>query len=423
MGAHTGIKINALSNLKMSFDISNRDKSWRGGATVNLYDDMGTSETMRPTKAEHFWNGREWIVDSNYTDPGVPGPDNVYLGEVFSFTSGALTSTWSGNSYGYIYKDLSTTANSRYSLSTWCYVTEDSNLTTVHQSIEGIPNSWFSINDLPSSYNLDEKGTWQFYGRGCIADELVRFIPFYPSISGTTAGNFSGKILWAAPQVELAPIPTRYAGYSRSNIEALIDLSGNQNLNVNQLSYGMNSLYEDTFSFNGANSWITGSSNCGITGDVTLAAWIQPTYTSGVHKTIVCTDIAYQQGIKLMNYKNGAKYGLWLSFGGTSDDDSSAWVSANINDGTIHFLAGTWSVNTGIAKLYLDGAETLAANVGNTTPASLNDGIITVGMEYHSASSGSYEGNIFQVWVFDKTLSNDEVLELYKTTRKRYGHS
>ena len=182
-----------------------------------------------------------------------------------------------------------------------------------------------------------------------------------------------------------------------------------------------------TGSFCGGFNFLTGSyisttTNCGITGDLTMFAFINPIVTSGIHKTIICTDVGYQCGAKLMSYKNTARYGLWLGFG-TSNYE--AFTSVDINTGTNKMLAATWTKSTGVVKLYLNGAPTSTITTGITnTSMVLNNGYIYVGTEYRNISDlpgDSYEGKIYCAGVYNRVLTDSEILQNYNSAKSRFG--
>jgi hypothetical protein len=81
------------------------------------------------------------------------------VGRIYKHTSGSLTSSWSGNSYGYTLKDLTTDSGSTYILTCWVYVSEDSNLTYFPCSIEQA-SSTANVTNYPQYYEMDRKGTW-----------------------------------------------------------------------------------------------------------------------------------------------------------------------------------------------------------------------------------------------------------------------
>jgi hypothetical protein len=221
-------------------------------------------------------------------------------------------------------------------------------------------------------------------------------------------------------QYEAKQSPTPYIFGSRSNTQGLIDLTRTTTLDLTNVAYDSGSNID--FPVNSsANSYITTNTNCGLTGDQTLTAWIKSTYgTSSPHRTVICTDSSYQYGIKLMNYKNNARWGLWVGWGSSNYE---ALTGTDINDNTWKMITGTWKQSTGVVTLYLNGVYVTQFSTGNTGALSLSTGNIWVGMGYEIGfgTGQSYEGKIGEASIYSRTLSSDDVLKIYNRTKARYG--
>lgn len=221
-------------------------------------------------------------------------------------------------------------------------------------------------------------------------------------------------------QYEYKDHVTQYISGSRSNTDGLNDLTRRTTLDLTNAKFTTSASID--FPINAsANAYITTNTNCNITGDQTLTAWIKPTFGSSTqHRTVICTDTDYQYGVKLMNYKNNARWGLWLGWG-TSNYE--ALTSTNINDNTWKMITGTWKQSTGIVTLYLNGEYVTQINAGNTNAIVLSTGNIRVGVGYELTfgNGQSYEGKIDSAAIYNKTLSSDEIRQLYTRTKSRYG--
>lgn len=231
--------------------------------------------------------------------------------------------------------------------------------------------------------------------------------------------NTNGMIYITAPQYEKKSHSTPFVYGTRSNTQGLLDLTGNYVLDLTYASYDSSGII--TFpANNSSNSYITTSTNCGLTGDQTLTAWIKPVYNTGPHKTVICTDINYQYGIKLMNYKNYGRWGLWLGFGSSNWE---ALVGGDINTNTIQMITGTWKQSTGVVKLYLNGNFYYSFSTGVTSAIALSNGNIRVGAGYELdfGNGQSYEGSIYSAAIYNRTLTDSEVLQIYNSTKGRFG--
>jgi hypothetical protein len=207
---------------------------------------------------------------------------------------------------------------------------------------------------------------------------------------------------------------------SRSVTQGLLDLVGNNTIDLTNTKFDVNSSVDFPISASD-NSYITTNTNCNLTGDQTLTAWVKPTYgTASPHRTVICTDKNYQYGIKLMNYKNTARWGLWLGWGSSNYE---AFTSSNINDNTWKMITGTWKQSTGIVKLYLNGQYVTQFSTGNTSAISLSTGYIWVGMGYELefGNGQSYEGKIDSAAIYSRVLTDSEILQNYNSAKSRFG--
>jgi hypothetical protein len=123
-----------------------------------------------------------------------------------------------------------------------------------------------------------------------------------------------------------------------------------------------------------------------------------------------------------MNYKNNARYGLWLGFGGT--DNYEAFVGADINDNTIKILTASWNQSTGVVNIYLNGTLQSSQATGKTISTALLDGKITLATDYNSigsANKNKFLGSIYSASIYNRALSAAEVLQNFQALRGRYG--
>ena len=123
-------------------------KSYAGEPVTNLYGDMSTSAGLRGNRTEYNTGGT-WPTDM----PMCPEP----VGRVYKHTSGALTSSWSGNSYGYMYKDIATTSGLMYTLTFWIYLSPDCDIDYMQAVIEGATSNYGAWTGYPVVMILPKK--------------------------------------------------------------------------------------------------------------------------------------------------------------------------------------------------------------------------------------------------------------------------
>jgi len=202
---------------------------------------------------------------------------------------------------------------------------------------------------------------------------------------------------------------------------AWTDRSGEEN-DLTGTGASSNPTFDSTnssISLDGNTQRFQSSTNCSVVGDQTLEAVFYEDSATAPHTTVMCTDTAYQYGIKLMSFKNNNRYGFWLGFGTSSH---LGMVNATLDNDVVYHLLGTYKASTGQVKIYLDGVLKTTSTISTTGNVSLNDGKITVGLDYHGLNSGySMNGNVFLSRVYNKALTASEVLQNYNATKSRFA--
>jgi len=231
------------SNIIFSYDVGDTVNSYRGEPTVNYYGDIDTSAVIRSPLIEY--NTSNWTAN-------FPAPP-LNIGRVYKHTSGALSSTWSGNSYGYTLKNYTYPAGAIYTLSAWVYVSPDCNINQLNISIEG-GGSWIDYN---YQYDLNNKGTWQriWLEVNTLSGFAGNAIPIYPQRWGVTDGSFTGFYAWGGVMLEAKDHITQYTVGTRSATQGLLPLINNPTINLSSVSFDSNAQIiwdgtDDTISIN-----------------------------------------------------------------------------------------------------------------------------------------------------------------------------
>ena len=372
MSCHAGPDI-VENGLVFCYDMNNTQKSWKGKPTTNYL----SAPTVEVTKGEF---GQYYDLVSIFETYGlVPyslsfdmkanKPGNV----LWYMQNGSYTK------YQFVY-------HSRYATTEWQRFKIE-NITPTGPDAAWQANTPYDHRAMLATYT----------GYGSGVNPIVKNI-----------------------QLELGSFSTPFIDGTRSNVQAILDLTNNNTITATNLTYNS----DGTFSFDGSYNYIQSPNNCSITGSVTLSAWIKPSRIgqTGPHSTILCTDTNYPYGVKLMNFKNSTRCVLWLGFGGTTSYEAS--ISNDINDNSIKMLTGTWDMSTGNVNMYINGELQNTINTGYTIPVVLYDGKITLGTDYHNIGSGTlnkYLGNIYSAFIYNRALSSDEVKQNFNATRRIYG--
>ena len=411
MSISSGPDIAANDGLVFNYDMGNTQKSWKGAPTTNLHPISGFNTW--PTQTLHFWNGTSWVVDGTYTDPGVPGPAGTYLGIVRKYTSGALSATWSGNSYAYILKTAPMTAGQSYAMSAYTYLSSDCNIDGMHSSIEGATVSALS-GGYVTSYNMSQKGSWQRQGLQGTASGNVNFIIAYPNKVGVTNGVFTGYILVGGAQVEFGTFPTPYTDNSRSTTQAIIDLTGTNTVTTTSLTYAS----DNTFSYNGVANYLTISTFVNKpTTAITVESWIKPTkstLTGTIRGASISATNSMYIGI-IDSIDGGLTHALhWANQ--TSINRVYSW-NGNVPNNAWSHIVGTYDGT--IMRAYLNGVQIFSAAQSGTIP----DATYVLGTYGGTLTDGvhNFQGILPTSSIYNRALSAAEVQQNFNALRGRFG--
>ena len=384
------------SGLVFDIDMANTLKSWLGKPTTNYVDPRWIS----------------WGVDGS--GQGSLGTRTILSSYYCTITDAAANTRQS------IYV-LGLSANTTYTFSVKFKRT--SGAPTLRFQLQSYNGGSFISSAFPTTAqlglaNIDDWQTASYtYTTAAGADRVLWFMQ-----DGDDYTTYTHAFELKEPQAELGSFATPFVYGTRSTAQAVASLTGTNNPTATSLTYASN----NTFSFDGSYSYLQTTNNCGITGDVTLSAWINPSRAgqTGPHSTVICTDINYPYGAKLMNYKNNSRYGIWLGWAGAGSTNYEAFVGVDINDNTDKMITASWKQSTGVAKIYLNGILQSTQSTGITSAVALINGQITVGTDYNSIGSGSlnkYLGTVYNASVYNRTLSDDEVYQNFCALRGRFG--
>ena len=377
-----------------------------GEPTTNLYGDINTGNA-RPSQTEYN--------TSNWTATDFPKPPEE-VGRVYKHTSGALSSTWSGNSYGYILKGYTYIANTTYTLSCWVYVSGDANLNALHQSMEGTSlthtaNRW---------YDMNNKGTWQQLKISCNSSSNVNgnAIIVYPSRSGVTDGSFSGFFAFGGAKLEINDSVTPYALGTRSSTASLIDLKETTDIDVSNVSF--DSTGQPTF--DGTNDRIVSDAIL-VEGSQTFEAVFTPT-ESAHSPTAILTNHSYTSPVANfgINYVSGNKLGASIGYtDGTREFDqkiTSGAVWVNGSNVAVHAVF-TYNATANQIKWYINGELDATYNLSKTP--NFQSIPVCSGSWVHNYNDYWFGGQIHVGKIYNRELSATEAKQNFNAYKNRFS--
>ena len=391
----------------------------QGEPLSNLWDSMLNTQSLR-THTKHYWNGKNWVINSTYSDPGVPGPKGTYLGIVFKHVSGALNSTWSGNSYGYMLRDIACTNGATMTQSCWIFVSSDCNVTSIPSVIEGESGGESTVSGFPSSYDLNNKGTWQITAKKAISDGNTRFIPLYPRRNGVTDGSFSGFFMWGLPQVTYGDhvVQPLLPGTTRTSTESLIDITRNNDINLSNVSFDSNA----QMTFDGTDDYIQLDVNLSdIVGSTPSAITFEFVAKADNLTNLIGISGDYTDpsgtgfGIKRSSSNNKLEFRVYATGGiprSTTDiPTNSYFYGACVWDGT----------GSGEHRIYFNGIlETTDTSAGTTW--NHGNGDLRIGDIYNSMGTpGEWQGEIPVFRIYNRVLTAEEIQQNFNAYSKRFN--
>ena len=383
---------NNTNGLVFEYDMANTQKSWKGApttnkiitdpialgiyayvsgpvATTNVADSSGNLRTVNRYTITATTNARRAAIR----------PSGLTTGVTYSFS--------------YMYKNNGT--------GTDVYV----------DASKGNPEGGANNNTLATSnvttQNLGNGWVYVKYTFSYSACPTSACILGYGNSNGLVGETFDVY----NEQFEINAFATPYVNGTRSNTQALLDLTGNSTLTASSLTYAN----DGTFSFNGNSNTIDCGnsavlSTIGGTSTVTIEAWVNYySYTGGAQAYSVITHKGYPWSWLMENISNVPRIRFYLS--GSGDVACPDTTSHNLNT-WYHFVGSYDGTNM---KFYRNG------ELRNTVAGSGTLGGAGSNMVIGSYSNGYFmNGVISSVKVYNRTLSASEIASNYNSQKEKF---
>ena len=386
MGLNHSPKI-VTNGLVFAYDMVNTNKSWKGAPTTN--------RVPNATAFTDWINYYRTIAKTSFTTEfGTTG---------WRFID---QPSWSGIRIGYTVPSTGTYTFSAY----YKYLSgsASNNGGTVYIS------GWGG-NDVAASVNKSLVGVWQ---RVQITLNLTNvsgtfyLISFGGTDNGTTSPDYTSFEV-TMPMIESGSFATPFVDGTRSNTQALTDLTLNNTITLDSVTYNA----DGSFEFDGINNYASfgnasALNSIGGTSNIAVEAWVNyDTYlgNNGAQGYSVVTHKGYPWTWLMEN--PGATGRIRFVIGGSD---------VSCTDTETHPLS-TWMQWIGTydgsnMKFYRNGV--LKRTTAATGVLGTNNGAAIIG-EY----AGSYRmnGKISAIRVYNRALTESEVLQNFNATRGRYG--
>ena len=187
---------------------------------------------------------------------------------------------------------------------------------------------------------------------------------------------------------------------------------------------GFSSTLNGSFFFDGLNGYINIPDDPSLTSvnNLSINMWFNSAFSSARYTDLIGkgTSDADEEYTILLGTNSSSMY---FDVGGGSGPfiQPSYVISAN----TWCNICATHSRSGGSSdlKLYVNGIFVSTNILGATLNPNDNSSNVTIGRRFNAgASSGStFQGNISLIQIYNRTLSQQEILQNYNATKKRYG--
>jgi len=186
---------------------------------------------------------------------------------------------------------------------------------------------------------------------------------------------------------------------------------------------GFTSSNQGYFTFDGFDDFINLSTNLNVGSNFSVFAWIYPT-SINIRNTVVGNSFPYTStdGWEMATATNylGTSNTFFIAIGA-----DSSWRTAH-NESIVrnawNYMGGTVSNGGGSITLYVSGIAVTSYHSGsqNTNTVTYNTQDMAIGRRV-STNPENFIGNIALVQIYNRVLTDQEVLQNYNATKGRFG--
>lgn len=259
-----------------------------------------------------------------------------------------------------------------------------------------------------------EKGVWhrrvQVYGPKVGSTPGTQAMFLYPGGCSARLSSTPGYILYKNPQVEFVNFTTEspFVQGTRSATEGLLDLTGNTDIDLSNVSFNANSEIE----FDGTNDYIetgiitTNSSNITSISWVYLDGWYNPNSTIGLSVDANAANGGYRV------YNTQSSLGAWMR---RSDTSSVSSISGNYRIPRKQWVQVAFVNDNGNGKIYVN--DHVAVSGTFTLPGLVNG---PAWVSRYSGGGYHLDGKVDNILLFNKALTEAEIISNFKRNKKRH---
>ena len=244
------------------------------------------------------------------------------------------------------------------------------------------------------------------------------YVNIYPAAgqNGSDDATATGTVVISALQIETGSFATPFVDGTRSNTEAIIDLTGNETVTANSLTYNS----DNTFTFSNG-EYITLANSASIFGSgsvsTTLDFWIKPISVSS-HIPVGHQNVGGER-LYIGIYPNVPQ--VWdLGWGGNAWNAGFTGTRPSVDFNQWQHICV--SINSGVVSLYKNGVKSTFSKTDTTVNLT---GVFPIGTYFENGGTpnaayyGTDEIDIFRI--YNRALSEAEVAQNFNASRTRFG--
>jgi len=367
------------NGLVFYYDMNNTFNSFKGAPTTNQVSNAASFSGWN-----YYW--RTDYINTFTTEFGTTG---------YRITGNP---SWNG-----LYRTFNLGSTGTYTFSAWFRYwggTGNNNGATVYVSNYG-------GGDTAAGIDKNKVGIWQRISHTVSVTSPSNVYLYFISYGGDSSGRADCST-WdiTMPQIESGSFATGFVDGTRSNTQALLDLTNNNTITAQSLTYASN----ETFSFNGS-QYLSIPDNALIrpsSGYITTEVWFKATATGS------------QNGSILINKENEYEISAGGGYITYAFRPNWAWVGATAFNTNQNYCV-TITYDQINQRMYLNGVEVYSAALTGAIGNVYSD-TLKIGARGGTGSTYDYfTGNIYSVKIYNRALSASEVAQNFAAQRGLYG--
>jgi hypothetical protein len=394
LGNSTGGSPLGQSPLKFMIDMGNTLKSWKGPPATNVVPNAdimsGWSNYYRTTASSTF-----------ITEFGTTG---------YRFTS---QPSWNG-----VYRSITIPSTGTYTFSAWVRYLGGS---PSNNGAQVYVSGWGG-NDSAVGLNKTLTGVWQRISitLNCTNTTFTFYLISYGGTDNGTGNPDNSSWEVTMPQAEAGSVATPFVAGTRSNTQALLDITKQNTITATSVTYASN----NTFSFGGSHRLDFTLSGSAASNEYTRIAWIKPTQLNTDMKSVMLNQIGNNSdmAVGIENYKAAFHQYTRTGTSGTTDGDYTASGSTTLSTNTVYMIAVTVNRNssTNNINIYLNGQ--LDGTASLALGAASSDNVIIGGPAVDGyGGARMFYGDCYIATHYNRALTAREVQQNFNATRGRFG--